>query len=173
MSLRLAILAGVVALAAALGPRPLLAVEPSEILSDPALEARARELSRGIRCLVCQNESIDSSNADLAKELRLIVRERLVAGDSDRAVLDYLVSKYGDYVLLEPPFKASTYLLWFGPLVLLVLGGGLVLVYFSGPRLVPVAKPLSAEEQARVSRILEREDRGGADPGRDGPETRA
>src|SRR3546814_8109266 len=93
---------------------PALAVEPSEMLDDPVLEQRARDLSAEIRCVVCQNESIDSSNAEIARELRLLVRERLVAGDSDQQVLDYLVARYGDFVLLRPPMKPATYLLWFG-----------------------------------------------------------
>src|SRR3546814_8042783 len=93
---------------------PALAVEPSEMLDDPVLEQRARDLSAEIRCVVCQNESIDSSNAEIAHELRVLVRERLVAGDSDPEVLDYLVARYGDFVLLRPPMKPSTYLLWYG-----------------------------------------------------------
>ncbi|MDJ0945072.1 MAG: cytochrome c-type biogenesis protein CcmH [Kiloniellales bacterium] len=135
------------------------AVEPDEILDDPALESRARELSKGIRCLVCQNESIDSSNAELAKDLRVLVRERLVAGDSDREVLDYLVERYGDFVLLNPPFKPQTYLLWFGPAAILLLGGLAVAAYFrqrrrdDGPAPAP-ASALSAEEQKRLSEIL-------------------
>src|SRR5262249_49804138 len=103
---------------------PARAVEPSEMLKDPALEARARAISRDLRCLVCQNQSIDDSNADLAHDLRLIVRERLTAGDSDQQVKEYLVARYGDYVLLEPPLKAKTLVLWFAPALLLVLGAG-------------------------------------------------
>jgi cytochrome c-type biogenesis protein CcmH len=91
------------------------AVEPGEMLSDPALEARAREISRDIRCLVCQNQSIDDSQAELAHDLRVLIRERLKAGDSDAQVRDFLVARYGDFVLLEPPLKPKTYLLWFGP----------------------------------------------------------
>jgi len=92
-----------------------LAVEPEEILSDPGLEARARALSKNIRCLVCQNQSIDDSNASLARDLRVIVRERLVAGETDEAILDYLVSRYGEFVLLKPRVTAATYALWYGP----------------------------------------------------------
>ncbi len=142
-----------------------LAVEPDEILDDPALEGRARELSEDIRCLVCQNESIDSSNAELAKELRILVRERLVAGDSDQEVLDYLVERYGDFVLLNPPFKPQTYLLWFGPAAILLFGGLAVAAYFrqrrkdTGPAPAP-APSLSAEEQKRLNEIL-KEDGGG------------
>jgi cytochrome c-type biogenesis protein CcmH len=95
--------------------QPAWAVLPDERLADPALETRARSLGQELRCLVCQNQSIDDSNADLAHDLRLIVRERLVAGDSDAQVLDYLRQRYGDYVLLRPPVTPGTWLLWFGP----------------------------------------------------------
>ena len=146
---------------AALTPPPALAVEPDEILEDPALEARARELSKGIRCLVCQNESIDSSNADLARELRILVRERLVAGDDDLQVLQYLVERYGDFVLLEPPVKPTTYLLWFGPLVLFLIGGLGVVAYFRGRRQpAAAARPLTEEERARVARLLDEQEPG-------------
>src|SRR6201981_3036227 len=102
------------------------AVEPSERLADPALEARARTLSQELRCLVCQNQSIDESNADLAHDLRVLLRKRLLAGDTDQQVLDYLVARYGQFVLLAPPFEPVTYLLWLAPPVL-VLGTGLLL----------------------------------------------
>ena len=98
------------------------AVEPQEILTNSVLEARARDLSRGLRCLVCQNQSIDDSNAELASDLRLAVRQRLLAGDSDDQVLDYVVARYGDYILLQPPFKPATWLLWFGPLLITLIG---------------------------------------------------
>ena len=94
---------------------PAAALMPDEILNDPDLEARARALSKDLRCVVCQNEAIDSSNAEIARQMRLVVRERLVAGDSDREVVDYVVSRYGDFVLLNPPFKPATYALWFAP----------------------------------------------------------
>ncbi|WP_193366966.1 cytochrome c-type biogenesis protein [Pelagibius marinus] len=137
------------------------AVEPDEMLDDPALEQRARDLSAEIRCVVCQNESIDSSNAEIARELRLLVRERLVAGDSDQQVLDYLVARYGDYVLLRPPMKPQTYLLWFGPFVVLLLGALGVFVYFRQLRAAPAQPPrLSAEEEARLARLLDEEDSG-------------
>lgn len=140
---------------------PAAAVQPDEILDDPVLEERARELSKIIRCLVCQNEAIDSSNADLARDLRILVRERLVAGDNDQDVLDYLVARYGDFVLLTPPMRPGTYLLWFGPLVLLLIGGAAVAVYFVRQRRQPkiaTAAPLSAEEQERLQSLLADED---------------
>lgn len=140
-------------LAAAL---PALAVEPDEILDDPGLEARARVLSKDIRCLVCQNESIDSSNAEMAKDLRVLVRERLVAGDSDQEVFDYLVARYGDYVLLEPPMRPRTYLLWFGPALLLLLGGLGVALFFRGRRKAAAQPaPLTAAERRRLEALLE------------------
>ncbi len=145
--------------------QPVHAVEPHEMLDDPVLEARARDLSVIIRCLVCQNQSIDESDADLAADLRIIVRERLVAGDSDQEVLDYLVARYGDYVLLRPPVKPTTYLLWFGPALLLALGFLSVMIYFRR-RTPPRAAALSPDEEARVETLM-------AEPeGRDDFETR-
>lgn len=141
------------------------AVEPDEILDDPVLEARARALSQVIRCLVCQNEPIDSSNADLARDLRLLVRERLVAGDSDDDVKAFLVARYGDYVLLDPPMKLTTYALWFGPALMLLLGGFGVFLFFSGARRAPAAAvPLSAEERSRLDRLLDADAESGDDP---------
>ncbi len=140
---------------------PALAVEPGEMLDDPALEQRARDLSAEIRCVVCQNESIDSSNAEIAHELRVLVRERLVAGDSDQEVLDYLVARYGDYVLLRPPMKPATYLLWYGPFAVLLLGVLGIFVYFRQLRAAPAQPPrLSAEEEARLARLLDEEEPG-------------
>jgi len=103
---------------------PVQAVQPDEVLDDPRLEERARDLSRGLRCLVCQNESIDESNASLARDLRLLVRERLVSGDSDDEALDFIVERYGEFVLMKPTFGGSNWLLWAaGPLMLLTAGG--------------------------------------------------
>ncbi len=102
-------------------PQAAFAVLPDEVLADPVLEARARDLSKGLRCLVCRNQSIDDSNADLARDLRLLLRERLVAGDDDAQVLQYLVDRYGIYILLKPPFKTSTALLWLGPALLFMI----------------------------------------------------
>jgi cytochrome c-type biogenesis protein CcmH len=133
------------------------ALDPSELLPDPALEARARSLSKELRCLVCQNESIDDSNAELARDLRRIVRERLVAGDSDPGVKDYLVARYGDFVLLEPPVKLKTYALWFGPLVVLAIGALGILMFARRRQTQPAATPapLSADEQRRLDALLE------------------
>ena len=108
---------------ATLVSQPAFAVEPDEILADPVLEERARAISKQVRCVVCQNQDIDSSNAGVARDLRLLVRERLVAGDTDQQVMDFLVARYGDYVLFNPPWKPSTYILWVAPIVILGLGG--------------------------------------------------
>ncbi|MHA1599318.1 MAG: cytochrome c-type biogenesis protein [Alphaproteobacteria bacterium] len=145
------ILAGVIA-----GLAPVWAVMPDEILDDPVLEVRARDLSREIRCLVCQNQDIDSSNADLARDLRILVRERLVAGDSDADVKAYLVARYGDFVLFNPPVKPATYLLWFGPVLIVLLGAGGIFVHFARRRRNPAipAAPLSAAERQRLERLL-------------------
>ena len=113
-------------LALLLAATPALAVQPDEMLADPVLEARARDISRQIRCPVCQGESIDDSNAQISRDLRLAVRERLVAGDSDAEVIDYLVARYGEFVLYKPRLGGGTLLLWFGPLALVLIGAGLV-----------------------------------------------
>jgi cytochrome c-type biogenesis protein CcmH len=131
-----------------------LAVEPSEQLADPALEARARAISQELRCQVCQNQSIDDSNAPLAADLRRLVRERLQAGDSDRAVFAFLTQRYGDNVLLRPPLRFDTALLWFGPLALLLVAG-VALALNARRRRVPAAAPLSAEEEARLAALAE------------------
>ncbi len=133
---------------------PAGAVEPDEILADPVLETRAREISKLLRCLVCQNQSIDDSNAELARDLRLIVRERLTAGDSDDAVLAFVADRYGDFVLLRPPFKASTLALWLGPPALFVLGAAAVVLYFRRRRSLQAAAPLSADERRRIEALL-------------------
>ncbi|SNS76839.1 cytochrome c-type biogenesis protein [Tropicimonas sediminicola] len=136
---------------------PAQAVTPDEILDDPALEARAREISKGLRCLVCRNENIDESNAELASDLRVLVRERLVEGDSDEEVLDYVVDRYGEYVLLKPTATGANLVLWIaGPAMLLVAGGlGLVYVRRRGSAPDAAAAGLSAEEEARLRDILE------------------
>ncbi|WP_425092293.1 cytochrome c-type biogenesis protein [Tropicimonas sp. S265A] len=141
---------------------PGLAVQPDEILADPALEERAREISKELRCVVCQNEPIDSSNAGVARDLRLLVRERLVAGDSDEQVLDYIVARYGDYVLFRPPFKPSTYALWIGPFAIMALGGiGVAVMLARRPRRIDAgAVALSAEEEAAVDALLDEKNEG-------------
>ncbi|MCR9108743.1 cytochrome c-type biogenesis protein [Marivita sp. XM-24bin2] len=135
---------------------PAYAVQPDEVLEDPVLESRARELSKGLRCVVCQNESIDESNADLARELRLVVRERLVAGDSDEQVLDYLVARYGEFVLLKPRTDGWNIILWLsGPaLFLLALGIGVAYVRGRASASAPTEARLSEEEQARLKELL-------------------
>ena len=136
---------------------PSIAVEPNEVLVDPVLEARARALSKNIRCLVCQNQSIDSSNASLAKDLRVIVRERLIAGDSDTRILDFLVARYGDYVLLKPPVKPTTYALWYGPGVLMTLGFFAVIVFLARRRKIVRPDPLDAAEAARMVELMDQD----------------
>jgi cytochrome c-type biogenesis protein CcmH len=133
---------------------PAHAVRPDERLADPKLEARARDISKDLRCLVCRNQSIDDSEADLAHDLRVLVRDRLKAGDSERQVVDYIVSRYGDFVLLKPPFEASTWLLWGGPLVVLVIGG-IGVRRFVRRQATATALPLSADEERRLAAILD------------------
>jgi len=129
-------------------------VQPDEILDDPALEARARELSKGLRCLVCRNESIDESNAELARDLRLLVRERLVAGDTDNEAVDFIVARYGEYVLLKPRATGGNLVLYLIGPVLLLLGGGVATVYVRRRRIGGPAA-LSDAEQARLSELLD------------------
>lgn len=152
MTLARAILLSVGLLAAG----PVLAVQPDEILADPALEARARDISRDLRCLVCRNESIDESNAELARDLRLLVRERLLEGDSNTEVLEFVVDRYGEYVLLRPLTTGSNLLLWVAGPAMLVVGLGLAGLYLRRRRLEPaVAAPqLSEDEQRRLAEIL-------------------
>jgi cytochrome c-type biogenesis protein CcmH len=138
---------------------PALAVNPDEVLPDKALEARARAISAGLRCMVCQNQSIDDSNAELAKDLRLLVRERLKAGDSDQQVLDYIVSRYGEFVLLKPPVGTNTILLWGMPVFLLLAGGGVLLVQARRRRQAAASAPLSPDEQQALDAILKGEPR--------------
>ena len=130
------------------------AVEPSERLANPVLEARARTISRELRCLVCQNQSIDESNADLAHDLRLLVRRRLVAGDNNQQVLDYIVARYGTFVLLDPPFEPATWLLWLGPPLLVIGTGGLLVLRARRRRGDAMPAPLSPEEDARAAMLL-------------------
>lgn len=133
----------------------LAAVAPDEMLPDPTQEARARALSGELRCLVCQNESIDDSNADLAADLRRLVRQRIAAGDGDEQVKRYLVARYGEFVLLKPPVEPATYLLWLGPPAVLALGAGLIAAHYRSRRRQPERPAeLSPEERARLDRLL-------------------
>ena len=144
--LRLALLALIVAV-------PAFAVQPNEMLKDPAQEARARALSAQLRCLVCQNESIDESDADLARDIRLLIRRRIVAGETNMQIRDFLVSRYGDFILLKPPLMLSTALLWFSaPLALLA---GALAVWAAIRRRPKPPAPLSAEEERRLAELGE------------------
>jgi cytochrome c-type biogenesis protein CcmH len=136
---------------------PAHAVQPDEVLPDAALEARARNLSRELRCMVCQNQSIDDSDAPLARDLRLLVRERLKAGDSDKQIFDFLVARYGDFVLLKPRFTSHTALLWLLPALVLLAGAAALFALRRRQRFRPTSTGLSDEEEARVAEILKRE----------------
>jgi cytochrome c-type biogenesis protein CcmH len=134
---------------------PALAIEPNEMLKDPVLEARAREIGQALRCVVCQNQSIDDSQAEVAHDMRRAVRERLVAGDSDEQVFAYMVARYGDYVLLKPPFKARTLVLWLGAPALLLVAGVALLVAARRRRSAALAPPpLNHEERQRLDALL-------------------
>ena len=140
---------------------PAIALGPDEVLSDAALEARARSLSKELRCMVCQNQSIDDSDAPLARDLRVLVRERLTGGDSDQQVLDFLVARYGEFVLLKPRFSWHTALLWLGPPGVLI-GGALVLLLTARRRSRPGSSPAGREvevltpaEEARLARLMQ------------------
>ncbi|WP_224007583.1 cytochrome c-type biogenesis protein [Aureimonas sp. SA4125] len=130
------------------------AVQPDEVLADPALEKRARALSAGLRCLVCQNQSIDDSDASLARDLRVLVRERLVAGDSDGAVIDYVVARYGEFVLLNPRLSTGTIVLWTAPLALILAGAAFALYAARRRKREPASAVLTAEEESAVERTL-------------------
>jgi cytochrome c-type biogenesis protein CcmH len=132
---------------------PAYAVRPDEMLSDPGLEARAREVGSELRCLVCRNQSIDDSDADLAHDLRVLVRERIKGGDSNDQVVAYVRARYGDFVLLQPPFDIATLLLWGGPLLILLLGG-VAIARFYRSREEAASAPLSAEERRRLAAVL-------------------
>ena len=153
------VLRSVIFMMALLCATPTLAVQPDEVLADPALEARARALSKELRCMVCQNQSIDDSDAPLARDLRLLVRERITAGDSDAKVIDFLTARYGEFVLLKPRFSAPTALLWFAPLIALIAGGVGVAYALRRRRIAmesaePVEPALTAAERARVAELL-------------------
>ena len=139
---------------------PALAIQPDEILKDTVLEERARVISKELRCLVCQNQSIDDSDAPLARDLRVLVRERLQAGESDKEVINFVVDRYGDFVLLRPPVKASTLVLWLSPVAALFVGIFLLLTWFRKQKqFVPVqAKPLSDEEKEKLQAAFKRDE---------------
>ena len=145
----------------ALSPsQPALAVEPDEILADSALEVRARDISKGLRCVVCQNQSIDDSNAPLARDLRILVRERLLLGDDDKQVVDFVVARYGEYVLLKPTFRPYTYPLWLGPPIMAVLGLMVLFVaYRSRQHTRPTGpvEPLSPFDRKRLDELVDQE----------------
>ncbi len=148
------VLALVLSLAAGIG-NAVAATSPDEMLEDPALEQRARELGKELRCVVCQNQSIDDSDAPLARDLRQVVRERLLAGDDNDQVLTYVTARYGDFVLLRPPMRGTTWLLWYGPFVLVLLGGlGAAFWVRRQRRVARVVEPLSSGEQAELDRLL-------------------
>lgn len=136
---------------------PGFAVQPDEILDDPVMEERARDISSGLRCLVCRNESIDDSNAELARDMRLLVRERLVAGDSNEEVVDYVVDRYGEYVLLNPLTGGSNLILWLAGPVMLLIGAGLGAMYIRRRSVTPETRidDLSEAEQARLREIMD------------------
>jgi cytochrome c-type biogenesis protein CcmH len=133
---------------------PARAVQPDEVLADPALEQRARELSADLRCLVCQNQSIDDSDAPLARDLRLLLRERLKAGETDKQVIDYLVSRYGEFILLKPRFSAQTFALWLGPFLILLFGIWKITQNRRAKAQAKVEQPLSAEEAEKFNKLI-------------------
>ena len=137
--------------ALALGAAPALAVQPDEVMKDPALEARARALSEELRCLVCQNQSIDDSDAPLARDIRVLIRQRIAQGESNDAVRSYLVSRYGDFILLKPPFKLETLLLWL--IAPLTLSAGLAAALAARRRASGSTPDLSAEEEQRLAAL--------------------
>ena len=150
--LRVILLHLVVCLLLIMAAFPAHAVRPDEMLANPGLEARARDISRDLRCLVCRNQSIDDSDADLAHDLRVLVRERITAGDSNDQVIGFVHARYGDFVLLRPPFAIGTALLWGGPLLVLLLGGVAIARFYR--RRDEPTPPLSPEERQRLSAVL-------------------
>ncbi len=141
-------------LLATLLPLPALAVSPDEMLPDPAMESRARTLSAELRCMVCQNQSIDDSNAELARDLRLLVRDRINHGEDDEQVLNYIVSRYGEFVLLRPRFSVRTMTLWGSPFVLILAGGLSLLVFSRQNARRPTGTCLNSEEETRLQKLL-------------------
>ena len=134
------------------------AVEPNEMLKDPALEARAQTIGESLRCLVCQNQSIEDSGADLAHDLRVLVRQRVAAGDTNEQAIAFVVARYGDFVLLDPPFKPATWALWLASPAVLLLGvAGLAVWFRRRSRIAAVTPPLSADEERRIAALIDRE----------------
>ncbi len=138
-------------------PMTAMAVEPDEILDDPVLEARAREVSKGLRCVVCLNQDIDSSNAGVARDLRLLVRERILAGDSNSEAQAFIQARYGDYVLLKPPLNARTYVLWFAPPVMVVFSLAIGAATLRRRRQTRVSLPLNTDEEKEIQRFIEKQ----------------
>lgn len=133
---------------------PALALNPEEMLDDPGQEERAQTIGKELRCVVCQNQSINESDADLARDLRRLVRDRISAGETDEEVIDHIVARYGDFVLLRPPVKATTYLLWATPVILLLLGGVVVVTVLRRGRTPAKTPPLSDAERERARKLL-------------------
>lgn len=152
----LVLIAGLGLLLPVLASPPAWAVNPDEMLSNPVLEKRARDISQELRCLVCQNQSIDDSDAELARDLRILVRERLIAGDENEEVIEYIVARYGDYVLLNPPLKPETYILWASPAVLAILALLAVFAFYRRKQreATGTTPSLSRDEQTRLDEIL-------------------
>jgi cytochrome c-type biogenesis protein CcmH len=146
--------AGLIVLALLGSAAPAQAADPSEMLKNPAQEQRAEEIGRGLRCLVCQSESIEESNADLARDLRVIVRERIKAGDTDDQIRQFVVARYGDFVLLDPPFKIKTLALWGGPILFLLAGLGILVSFYRRRRAETPPAPLTADEKRRLDLLL-------------------
>lgn len=138
--------------------RPVWAIGPDEMLQDRALEARAHAIGLSLRCVVCRSESIEESDADLARDIRILVRERLTAGDTDQQVVAYIVSRYGDFVLLKPPIKPETWALWFGPALLIVIAGTVIFVRSRRKRIVN-QPPLTSEEEEALASLIENGER--------------
>jgi cytochrome c-type biogenesis protein CcmH len=142
-------------------PVAAYSVEPDEILQNPVMEKRAREISKELRCVVCQNQDIDSSNAGVARDLRFLVRERLMAGDSDTEVVDYIQARYGDYVLMRPPLKLQTFALWFAPPLLALLAFGVGWLVLSNGGRKRAAIDLTEEEESEIARFIKTHNSGG------------
>jgi cytochrome c-type biogenesis protein CcmH len=141
-------------------PFSVHAVEPDEMLADPVLEARAREVSKQLRCVVCQNQDIDSSNSGVARDLRILVRERLTKGDTNSEVMAFIQARYGDYVLLNPPFKPETYALWLAPVVLMLIGAGGVITVLSKANRPQAMAALNWDEERAVADMLAQDEKG-------------